>query len=89
MRASMNVRRALLLLAAGLLVSPGVGCHGGQPQGGPAAAPVVPVSRPVKRMVTDYVDYTGQTSSMRRTRSSTAGSRRAPSRRTACASWSG
>ena len=62
MRAPILARgRSVLLLIAGLFVAPFIGCHRGQPQSAPPPAPVVPVSHPVRRMVTDYVDYTGRT----------------------------
>src|SRR5438105_2643962 len=38
-----------------------VGCSHGPPQVAPAEAPAVPVSQPVQREVTDYVDFTGRT----------------------------
>src|SRR4051812_39272422 len=47
---------ALLFCAA--LVA---GCQKGPAQVAPAEPPVVPVSHPVAREVTDYVDFTGRT----------------------------
>ncbi len=44
----------LLLVAVG-------SCRNKPPQVAPPEAPVVPISRPVEREVTDYVDYTGRT----------------------------
>ncbi len=38
-----------------------VGCSHGPPQVAPPQAPVVPVSKPVQREVTDYVEFTGRT----------------------------
>jgi len=38
-----------------------MGCSHGPPQVAPPQAPVVPVSQPVLREVTDYVDFTGRT----------------------------
>jgi multidrug efflux system membrane fusion protein len=38
-----------------------VGCSHGPPQLAPAQPPAVPVSHPVNRVVTDYVDFTGRT----------------------------
>ena len=38
-----------------------VGCQAHATKVAPAEAPAVPVSRPVQREVTDYVDFTGQT----------------------------
>jgi len=45
------------LVVAGALL----GCSDGAPQVAPPQAPVVPVSQPVQRQVTDYVDFTGRT----------------------------
>jgi multidrug efflux system membrane fusion protein len=44
-----------LILAAGM-----TGCDQKTPQVAPAEVPVVPVSQPVQRQVTDYVDFTGR-----------------------------
>jgi multidrug efflux system membrane fusion protein len=38
-----------------------MGCSHNAPQVAPPQAPVVPVSQPVQREVTDYVDFTGRT----------------------------
>ena len=38
-----------------------IGCSHGPPQLAPAEPPAVPVSHPVDRVVTDYVDFTGRT----------------------------
>ena len=38
-----------------------IGCSHGPPQLAPAEPPAVPVSHPVDREVTDYVDFTGRT----------------------------
>src|SRR5271166_2175840 len=38
-----------------------IGCSHGPPQLAPAEPPAVPVSHPVHRVVTDYVDFTGRT----------------------------
>ena len=48
-----------LLLAAVI-----VGCTRNQPQVAPAEPPAVPVSQPVRREVTDYVDFTGRTAAV-------------------------
>src|SRR5947209_3095721 len=48
---------ALCVLPAGTLL----GCRRGPAQVPPAPTPVVPVSQPVGRDVTDFVDYTGRT----------------------------
>src|SRR5207253_81332 len=37
------------------------GCSQGAPQLAPAEPPGVPVSQPVRRVVTDYMDFTGRT----------------------------
>jgi multidrug efflux system membrane fusion protein len=50
-----------LLLLGFLLAATAMGCQQKNPEVGPAAVPVVPVSRPVQRTVTDYVDFTGRT----------------------------
>jgi multidrug efflux system membrane fusion protein len=38
-----------------------IGCSHGPPQLAPSEPPAVPVSHPVQRVVTDYVDFTGRT----------------------------
>jgi multidrug efflux system membrane fusion protein len=38
-----------------------VGCHGQSNQIAPSQAPVLPVSKPLQKEVTDYVDFTGRT----------------------------
>src|ERR1700690_1853630 len=45
-----------LTLAGGVF-----GCGKESPQIAPAQAPVVPISHPIEREVTDYVDFTGRT----------------------------
>ena len=50
----------LLLMCAGLSAVLG-GCSGAPPQAAQMEAPPVPISQPVERDVTDYVDYTGRT----------------------------
>jgi multidrug efflux system membrane fusion protein len=40
------------------------GCNHAPPPGPASTLPVVPVSRPVEREVTDYVDYTGRTAAV-------------------------
>jgi multidrug efflux system membrane fusion protein len=58
----MNFRRCFAVLAFGLiLVGALAGCEQGRPEVAPPQAPVVPVSQPVQRSVTDYVDFTGRT----------------------------
>jgi multidrug efflux system membrane fusion protein len=48
----------LLLVAVGLAAG---GCQNSPPQVAPAEPPVLPVSKPVQREVTDYMDFTGRT----------------------------
>src|SRR5262249_36448737 len=58
---SMFCRRLSLLLPAALLAAAG-GCE--RKQAAPTdknETPVVPVSKPLKRSVTDFVDFTGRT----------------------------
>src|SRR5690348_15657969 len=43
-----------------LLLSALGGCHQQPPPSGPPDLPVIPVARPEKREVTDYLDYTGR-----------------------------
>src|SRR5262245_4672231 len=45
-----------LILTAAL-----IGCSGGPSQPAAPEPPAIPVSRPVSRQVTDYVDFTGRT----------------------------
>jgi membrane fusion protein, multidrug efflux system len=52
-------RLASLLLASCLLSATIAGCHRQQAPGTPPP-PVIPVSRPVERQVTDFVDFTGR-----------------------------
>jgi multidrug efflux system membrane fusion protein len=54
--------RVLGWVPAALLA--GAGCNHGPPAIAPAQPPVVPVSHPVERPVTDYVDYTGRTAAV-------------------------
>jgi multidrug efflux system membrane fusion protein len=42
------------------------GCGGGTPKTAPQEKPVVPISQPVRRDVTDYVDFTGRTEAVER-----------------------
>jgi multidrug efflux system membrane fusion protein len=44
-----------------LLIGMAAGCGSRTPEVAPPQAPVVPCSQPVKREVTDYVDFTGRT----------------------------
>ncbi len=46
------------------LVAVAPGCHANAPEAAPPEAPVIPVSHPVSRVVTDYVDFTGRTSAV-------------------------
>ena len=52
---------ALALLALCLLAA---GCGTNQAQAPSSDLPAVPVSRPVEREVTDYVDFTGRTAAV-------------------------
>jgi len=54
-------RIPLVAWLAGLTLAATAVCDRGPSQAGPAKPPVVPVSRPVERSVTDFVDYTGRT----------------------------
>ena len=54
MRSSLSVRLRMLLAAV-------VGCQANATKVAPAEPPVVPVSQPLQREVTDYVDFTGRT----------------------------
>jgi len=50
-----------IFLFTGLLAAMVGGCKNNAPQVAPPEKPVVPVSQPIQREVTDYVDYTGRT----------------------------
>src|SRR5262249_48746971 len=54
-------RRYILVLLAGSLPALVGGCLGQPNRVAPAELPVVPVSTPVEREVSDYVDFTGRT----------------------------
>ncbi len=56
----MKVWSSFALLCSGLLLC-AAGCERPAPQVAPAEAPPVPVSRPVARQVTDFIDFTGRT----------------------------
>lgn len=51
----------VLVCATGTLVAATSGCRKGPGGPAPPAPPSLPVSRPVQRVVTDYVEYTGRT----------------------------
>ncbi len=54
--------RVFAVLGAGFITLLGLaGCHRGQTAVAPAELPVVPVSLPIERPVTDFVDFTGRT----------------------------
>ena len=53
--------RSLPVLLGLLLTAAAAGCRSKTREVGPAEVPVVPVSHPVERVVTDYVDFTGRT----------------------------
>jgi multidrug efflux system membrane fusion protein len=49
------------LIGLGAFIASLAGCQANKPKVAPAEPPVLPVSQPVKREVTDYVDFTGRT----------------------------
>ena len=53
--------RSLPVLIGFLLTAAVAGCRPKSREVGPAEVPVVPVSHPMERVVTDYVDFTGRT----------------------------
>ena len=55
------IGRSWLVLIGFLLTATTVGCRPKSREVGPAEVPVVPVSHPIERVVTDYVDFTGRT----------------------------
>jgi multidrug efflux system membrane fusion protein len=57
-------RSPLVLALAGPLLAAVGGCRGKPPPVAPPELPVIPVSRPVEREVTDYVDFTGRTAAV-------------------------
>jgi multidrug efflux system membrane fusion protein len=54
-------RLRLVLLAAALGLTAGSGCQHSPSALAPAEPPALPVSKPVQREITDYVDFTGRT----------------------------
>jgi multidrug efflux system membrane fusion protein len=54
-------RHTLIAALFSTLLSAAAGCQRPQPAVAPAELPVSPVSHPVQRNVTDYVDFTGRT----------------------------
>jgi multidrug efflux system membrane fusion protein len=54
------VRSYLVVLCAAFLLTAGGGCQRPLSQVAPAEPPVLPVSKPVQREVTDYIDFTGR-----------------------------
>jgi membrane fusion protein, multidrug efflux system len=57
--------KSLRLAVGCLLLAAAAGCQQGSPsRSGPNEMPAVPVSLPVQRYVTDYVDFTGRTDSI-------------------------
>lgn len=54
-------RSALRLGLIGALMATVGGCHRDRPAVAPAQPPAVPLSQPVRRDVTEYVDFTGRT----------------------------
>jgi membrane fusion protein, multidrug efflux system len=58
----MNSRQRFILLCLGpTLAGATIGCSHGEPQLADPEPPAIPVSHPVSREVTDYVDFTGRT----------------------------
>jgi multidrug efflux system membrane fusion protein len=58
----MNLRHSLVLVGLGFTLAGAVtGCAQHPDDVAPPQAPVVPISQPIQRMVTDYVDFTGRT----------------------------
>lgn len=53
--------RYLLALASLAVAFSAAGCHQQKTQAAAPEPPVIPVSQPIEREVTDYVDYTGRT----------------------------
>lgn len=58
------VATVCLPLAVGTLLATAIGCGQRPPQIAPAELPVVPVSRGVERVVTDYAEFTGRTNAV-------------------------
>src|SRR5262249_7358859 len=59
---AMNPLRLVALLGIGITLAGAIaGCAQTEPEVAPPQGPVVPVSQPVQRQVTDYVDFTGRT----------------------------
>src|SRR5262249_50747940 len=59
--ASMPHRSLVVSVAGCLFLTAAGGCQSNRPRVAPSEPPVVPVSQPVPREVTDYVDFTGRT----------------------------
>src|SRR5205807_7608675 len=55
------VRRCMIILLTGFGLMASGGCRQSPSQVAPAEPPVLPVSKPVRREVTNYVDFTGRT----------------------------
>jgi membrane fusion protein, multidrug efflux system len=55
------VRRGMVILVASLGLTAVGGCQRPAPEVAPAEPPVLPVSEPARREITDYVDFTGRT----------------------------
>jgi multidrug efflux system membrane fusion protein len=59
---AVNWRGGSLPVMVGILLAVAAGgCASKTREAGPAEVPVVPVSHPIQRLVTDYVDFTGRT----------------------------
>ena len=64
MHCNRSIIIAILSFALSSLLAAIVGCQPKQPQVARAEPPVIPVSQPVQRVVTDYVDFTGRTNAI-------------------------
>jgi multidrug efflux system membrane fusion protein len=58
------LRGCLLAALAGLVLLVGAGCQRSGPKVAEAEPPVLPVSKPIQRKITNYVDFTGRTSAV-------------------------
>lgn len=60
----MSARSIVPWFAGALLAATVSGCRPGAPRAAVPETPTIPVSQPVRREVTDYVDYTGRTDAL-------------------------
>src|SRR5262249_55076447 len=58
------VRGCLLAVLTGLMLLAGGGCQRSASKVAPSEPPVLPVSKPIQREITNYVDFTGRTSAV-------------------------